>query len=372
MNNHHDAIQSIIYIFNGRFPTEKAHGIQIAKSCEAFAKAGLTVALIVPFRRSRVSDDPFMYYSLDKVFVVKRVWAFDPEWLWDSWRRIGYYVQSVSSYIGITWQLLRMRRGPDSIFYARDYPTLILLTALGFHPVMEIHDYRLVRRRRLIAWALRRTRCLVVNSTGTRDAILKHYNINSKRILVAPNGVDLDFFTIALSKTEARRQLGLPEDAFIIGYTGQREAAGQDKGVDVLEQAFELVKDKIPDAYLCVVGGDRSVPYQQVPFYLRAFDIAVLPLGRGSLAQTTAPMKLFEYCASGSTIIAADAPSLRQYLDESAALFFDRSDPEALSNAIMTVFQDLSLRNRLAEAARLRANSYTWHARAQHVINFIQ
>ena len=42
----------IYYVANARMPTEKAHGIQIAKMCEALIEAGAKVELIVP-RRGR-------------------------------------------------------------------------------------------------------------------------------------------------------------------------------------------------------------------------------------------------------------------------------------------------------------------------------
>ena len=40
----------VIYIANARLPTEKAHGYQIMKVYEAFAKNGRDVELLVPFR----------------------------------------------------------------------------------------------------------------------------------------------------------------------------------------------------------------------------------------------------------------------------------------------------------------------------------
>ena len=44
---------NLFYIANVRMPTEKAHGIQVAKMCEAFASFGAAVTLVLPKRGSQ-------------------------------------------------------------------------------------------------------------------------------------------------------------------------------------------------------------------------------------------------------------------------------------------------------------------------------
>ena len=65
------AKNKIIYLANVRLPTEKAHGIQIVKMCEAFAGLGLEVELVVPNRLNSIQDDIFDYYGVKKNFVLK-------------------------------------------------------------------------------------------------------------------------------------------------------------------------------------------------------------------------------------------------------------------------------------------------------------
>src|SRR3989344_8661412 len=63
----------ITYIANVRFPTIKAHGIQIAKMCEALVANGVELILVVP--RKGVWADPFKFYGLGQHFAVKRLWT---------------------------------------------------------------------------------------------------------------------------------------------------------------------------------------------------------------------------------------------------------------------------------------------------------
>src|SRR3989338_4247374 len=45
----------LYFVANARMPTDKAHGIHIAKMCEAFAEAGADVTLVVPRRGAQGS-----------------------------------------------------------------------------------------------------------------------------------------------------------------------------------------------------------------------------------------------------------------------------------------------------------------------------
>ena len=67
----------LIYIANIRLPTEKAHGIQIMKMCEAFAEKGIDVELLVPARRNDLIDDPFEFYGVKRIFRIKKLPCLD-------------------------------------------------------------------------------------------------------------------------------------------------------------------------------------------------------------------------------------------------------------------------------------------------------
>ncbi|MDY7041984.1 MAG: hypothetical protein SVX38_14095, partial [Chloroflexota bacterium] len=62
----------LLYIANARLPTEKAHGVQIMKMCEAFAQGGAEVKLVVPFRvqtaQMRQVRDLWDYYGIRRRF----------------------------------------------------------------------------------------------------------------------------------------------------------------------------------------------------------------------------------------------------------------------------------------------------------------
>ena len=65
----------ILYITNSRLPTEKAHGLQVMKMCEALGKAGLRVTLILPNRTNTIKIDPFEYWGIERVFNIEKIFS---------------------------------------------------------------------------------------------------------------------------------------------------------------------------------------------------------------------------------------------------------------------------------------------------------
>ncbi len=379
----------IVYLFNGRLPTEKAHGLQIAKSCEAFAQAGFDVELLVSYRANKIKEDIFSYYGLKKKFRIKNVFGVD----FRATGKIAYMAQTGISALSLLLYLFFKFKKQDTIFYARDYSSLFALSLFGFRPVAEFHDYRFNKKRKFLQFILNHSRKIIVNSKGTRELLFQHYAIDQGKIMVAPNGVDLDFFSPEISKEEARKELGLPE-GIIIGYTGRLEMVGVDKGVGWLLAVFSGIKSG--NTTLCIVGGpDEMVDYykkiekiagtmatvnrviftgqvrhEKIPLYLKAMDIVVIPLLSGRHARTTSPMKLFEYMAAGKAILASDVPSLRDYLNDNNSLLFG-TDSDSLTHAIDRLIADRDLAVKIGSQARKDAQKYSWLNRARTIKDFV-
>jgi len=63
----------IIYLANIRIPTEKAHGLQVMKMCQAFQGAGADIKLVVAKRKNPKFEnmDVFDYYKIKYVHECK-------------------------------------------------------------------------------------------------------------------------------------------------------------------------------------------------------------------------------------------------------------------------------------------------------------
>jgi glycosyltransferase involved in cell wall biosynthesis len=80
-------------------------------------------------------------------------------------------------------------------------------------------------------------------------------------------------------------------------------------------------------------------------------------------------MKMFEYMATGRTIVSADLPVIREVLNEKNAVFCEPDNISAWKSAVEVLLNDESKRAALGKQAKRDVQGYTWLARAKHILN---
>lgn len=345
-------MKQFYYIANIRFPTEKAHGVQIAKMCEAFASEGVHVELVTTNRKTGINENSFEYYGIEQSFKLTKLWCLDTvHWGW-----LGFWIESVTFAKRVGLYVL-FKKGT---FYTRDEFLAFYLRILGKKVVWEAH---MGQSNIFVKFLIKTKVPIVVISRGLKDHYI-NMAVPEEQIRVAQDGVDLTQFNIEVDKDIARQKLGLDVQGKLIVYPGQRQLG---KGLEILEEAVKLMGG---DVELLVV---ENKPYKDIPMYLKASDLFVLP----NSAKTklyglyTSPMKLFEYMASCRPIVASDLPTVREVLDESCAYFFTPDDPASLTTTIRKVLSEYSVALGKAELAKRLAEQYTWEQRAKSVLRFI-
>jgi len=86
----------------------------------------------------------------------------------------------------------------------------------------------------------------------------------------------------------------------------------------------------------------------------------------------TSPLKLFMYLASGTPIVAADLPSLREILNEQNSFFFTPDQPESLATVINSVLADSLRAGAIATKALADSHLYSWSKRARLIIDNLE
>jgi len=363
------------YIINARIPTEKAHGIQIMKMCEAFASAGSEVVLIVPKRRNTITTDPFAYYGVEQNFVIKYIPTVD---LFGTYFPFAFLVGTVAFAFFV--RLFLMREKEEVILYTRGEAPLFfsLLLPKRFKMFWETHI-----KPKKVRWfenILLKSRGLVVVTQYYKDELVMKHGIPAGKILCAPDGVDLDMFDIDVSKENARTQLSLPPSKHILVSTN---SPVEWKGVPVLESIVDLLPDEFKTVFVGIeesasgISGISRVgkrPYSEMPVWLKAADALLLSGDPSSSIAThyTSPLKLFEYMASKRPIIAFDLPSFRDILNERNAFFIDPQNRESAMGDIVRYFKDEEMMEERAHNAFHDVKAYTWSHRAQNILSFIQ
>ncbi|MBA3789276.1 glycosyltransferase [Patescibacteria group bacterium] len=377
----------LTYLANIRLPTEKAHGVQIMKMCEAFVDAGVKVKLIVPNRKSVLREDPFSYYGIRKGFSIIRIFSLDLI----RFGGIGFFIQSIS--FAVTSALYMLQSRP-SILFSRDPLQVVVAKMIGVPVVLwEAHtaNWNWISRG-----AAKKASRIISISQGL-EGFFTSKGISAEKILVEHDGVDLADFANLPTKTDLRRELELPTERFIIEYVGKLKTMGHPKGVEEIIHMAGLLRKKHSEIFLLLVGlnDDEKGPAEEiahtaglepddyrfvlhvsrtmVPKYLHLADILAMNYPNTlHYAHIMSPLKLFEYMASGTPILSSDLPSLREVLSDDTALLVPPDDSELLLRGAERLMSEGAFAKNLAENAYEKVHKYTWRSRAQRIINAAQ
>ncbi len=374
----------LIYLTNARIPTEKAHGIQIMQMCRGFALSEgqrVEVELVVPRRLNKIKKDPFEYYGIEKCFKIIYLPCLD-FLLWVKYLgRLSLVIQTSTFFVVAFFYLLGKK---FDVIYTRDELAL-LFVPWRKKIVWEAHNFSKVTQ-----WLKKSARkfFLVISLTNLLKKRLVEAGIPSEKILVAPDGVDLNLFGLDISQAAARQKVSLALDKKIILYSGHLY---QWKGVTTFLQTVEFLPSNVE---IVLVGGSADEikkiqslnfdfarvkfigqrPYAEIPYYLKAADILVLPNSQKDLIsrEFTSPLKLFEYMAASRPIIASNLPSIGEILENGKnALFFNPDDARDLALKIATILKDPNLAKKMAAQAFLDVQNYSWEERAKKILVFI-
>lgn len=369
----------LFYVQNARIPTEKAHGIQIMKTCEALARLGHSVELTVPRRFNSIKEDPFDYYEIDKIFKIRKLPCLD---LIPLDKYLGYLSLWIESLSFLFFVLLYLPFKKADLVYTRD-KFLLPLSFFSKNFIFEAHTFP--KNYFIYSPFLKKLKGMVVITQKLKDLFLEK-GIPQNRILVAADGVDLEKFAVKETKEECRRKLNLPQDKKVVLYTGHLYKW---KGAGMLLAAAR----QSPNHLFVFIGGTKDDtakfkkqaenlnhvliaghrPYREIPYWLKSADVLVLPnSGQEDISQYwTSPLKMFEYMASRKPIIASDLPSIREILNETNALLVEPDNPEALGRGIEEVLKDSQLSERISVKAFQDVQPYAWRQRTKRILDFI-
>jgi glycosyltransferase involved in cell wall biosynthesis len=211
---------------------------------------------------------------------------------------------------------------------------------------------------------------------------LREVGVKEQNITVIHNGVNQQFIDEMLAKPIANNKKEI-----VIGFTGFIHPwHGMDKAIEAIakhknlslklicvgdgnilpelkEQAKGLgISDKIEFAGL--------VTRDKVMAYVEQFDITLQP----DVTAYASPLKMFEYMAVGSVIIAPDSPNIREILSDDTALFFEKGDQASFIEQLDYAIENIDTLEAKRKAVKVSVidKQFVWQENAKQIIKLLK
>lgn len=222
--------------------------------------------------------------------------------------------------------------------------------------------------------------------------------VDESKIIVTPNGVDIEKYNPELSGEFIRKEYNIDKEKIVIGFIG---TFGKWHGAEVLTKAFAqlvkkqgyrkkvhlmligngirmpLVKKIIEDndiKDLCTLTG--SVPQEEGAYYLAACDILVSPTVKNPDGTPFfgSPTKLFEYMAMGKAIIASNMDQMAEiFTNRKNAILCQPGSAEELVEGMIILIDNGNLREKIGICAReLVCEKYSWEKHTHHIVQALR
>tara|TARA_B100000315_G_scaffold170872_1_gene159388 strand:+ start:1035 stop:2204 length:1170 start_codon:yes stop_codon:yes gene_type:complete len=383
-------LKKLIYFSTSIVPSKYANSVHVMKMCEALAQNGQDVTLF-GIKNIHENVDVFDYYGVEKVFDIK---SFPMLKIPGKNLYNPLTVLSAGIYLLVSSAHIFFDR--SAFVYTRDPYGAFALAILGQKFVWEIHELPSSRFKNFLFTKVLKSNAVVMIvciSEKMKSLLFSQFSFieNYVKTMVAHDGATPSN-EILKPQHELRKELDLPQNSFIAGYTGNLFSG---RGIELI---FEIA-EKLQDVTFVIVGGhDEDLtrlrqflekgsfsnidlhgfqPPHLIPYYLKAFDILLMPYQkkvslRGNKRDTSefmSPMKMFEYMASGRPIISSRLPVLMEVLshDQNALL----AEPDVVNewlSAVTLLKENRQLRDSLAQKATEDVMNYTWEERADSVL----
>lgn len=204
---------------------------------------------------------------------------------------------------------------------------------------------------------------IVCISDAEKESALREKICKPSKLQVIYNGIDLE--EIEKTTPMSRAQLGIPEDAFVVGMVGR---LSKQKAPDTFVKSAKLIKEKIPNAFFLMVGDGEL--RDQVESLINQYDLGSSFLITGWVDNPTAYMKIMdvgmllsrwegfglvlpEYMACGVPIIATNVDAIPNIVKDGVNGMLINKDSFVGAQKVCTrLNSDTELKDRIIASAK--------------------
>ncbi len=203
-------------------------------------------------------------------------------------------------------------------------------------------------------------------STAVYEHLLDDFELVSERVCLIENGIDTEYYAPLCDerKSQQRQALGL-DNRRVVGTIARLSDV---KGIDILIEAMPQIMDAVPDVHCAIFGqGKEDAPLKalcrsrgledRITFFdtvndtvqsMGAIDVFVMPSRQEGLG-----LSVMEAQSCGCPVVATNVGGLPSLvIDGQTGLLIEPESPEAVANAVIKLFKDDDLSQRLSDNGR--------------------
>ncbi len=295
------------------------------------------------------------------------------------------------------WQNQHLRRAlkrikPD-VFLAPNYtlpigyrrPSLLFEHDISFVSHPEWYSRQdVLRSRFLIPHSLKRATLVITESEFSRQEILTHFPfMTPDRIRVVYPGLDKRFQPVSPEEVNAWKSGKGLSDKHVIGFLG---SIFNRRHIPELVEAVRRLRQAFPEAFLYMVGRDKTFPAQNIAALVQEdWILWEQGLQDKDLAVFYSACDVFVYLseyegfglpplealACGTVPLVLNRTSLAEIYRDMAVLI-EAPDPEQIRTGLERAIADLNVKRRVLSRFAAQQPLFVWNEAAEKIFRIIQ
>lgn len=234
---------------------------------------------------------------------------------------------------------------------------------------------------------LRKVNKIITVAEEAKRRLISIHGIHEKKIKAVTNTETLEFCNLSVDRNIVKAYLKY----FTILYVG---GFGPHRGIETLLQAASKLKDIIPNLRVVIVGGRENQvrkaeemsknlgiadiiefkgyrPFKEIPSYVYAASLCIVPHTLTSHTDNTIPHKLFQYMILGKPVIVSSCKPLERIIKMTkGGLVFTTNDPNDLAAKIEYLYKNKKLLKKLGRFGLMatRYGKWNWESTSKELI----